>query len=205
MSVTYEWDCEIVDLNKNGTEGDIYDHNHGDSLAEVMRTRDDCDYSEETQKRTGRIVLVRDQRDACGELGERSWCYVEPDGTLPERFADSMGEDRAKVPQRFRKEFERDFFPPLDPVFAEALKYQGLMGHLFTILEFAKTGWRSKGEAGNMEAAHKIAAMSDLPCRIYRKQGRGWRVVSVLSARLSNATQLDRGTDRLTNQGGTKS
>jgi arginine repressor len=87
--VEYEWDCEKVDRE----EGDIVDHFFGESLEEVLGWVEADDDQHEY-----RIVLER----VCGM--NRSWAYVIDDGTLPEYFADSAGNDTTKVPQRFHRE-----------------------------------------------------------------------------------------------------
>ena len=84
---TYEWDIEETD-----EYGDIVDHHHFDKLKDIP----DID---------GDLVLVKSiwRGDT---LAARFWAYVE-NGILPEYFEDSRGWKYHKVPQKFRKEYEK--------------------------------------------------------------------------------------------------
>ena len=93
--IVYEWDAETVNVHE-----DIDDHNHADTLSEVLRY---CS-NEPADGSHYRIVLVRDKFDECRGLVDRSWAYLNDDGTLPEYFSDSCGEDTFKVPKRFHRE-----------------------------------------------------------------------------------------------------
>ena len=90
MTVSYEWDVEVVDAET----GDILEHNHANRLVDHWPI-------------TGaneRLVLVRDKYDYF--VHDREWAYVE-NGKLPEYFEDGLGRQGAKVPKRFHKELER--------------------------------------------------------------------------------------------------
>ena len=100
--VTYEWDMESA-----YDYGDIIDHHHADKLKDLKcyendphRSFDELDGKPEPAHL--RLVLVRDTWDAWDGLGDREWCYLNEDGTMPDTF--DWG---AKVPKRFKQEFER--------------------------------------------------------------------------------------------------
>ena len=77
----YEWISESTDEH-----GDIEDVQH-------------CDSKESAIELGGRVCLVRDSGP---RLETRMWAYLK-DGTLPETFSDSSGEDTGvKIPKRFR-------------------------------------------------------------------------------------------------------
>lgn len=100
MTVYYEWDCETVAAvnTDDSAEGDILDHAHGATLAEVLK------WSKQNPPEFGtrhEIVLVRDDDDC------RSWAYLDFDGNLPELFEDAAGTSLAKVPSRFHYEVSR--------------------------------------------------------------------------------------------------
>ena len=93
MAVFYEWDVELVDSESL----DILDHYVQDSyqacLEQMEEAPDDgCHWT---------VVLVRN-----ADKG-RSWAYIV-DGKLPDVFKDSMGDEPAKVPDRFHKEVEKN-------------------------------------------------------------------------------------------------
>ena len=97
--VTYEWDCETVVAieDEHNEEGEILDHAHGASFAEVHA------WAESVVPPAGayfKLVLVRDD-DEC-----RSWAYVE-NGMLDEFFYDTDGRKMARVPVRFVAEVKR--------------------------------------------------------------------------------------------------
>lgn len=90
--ITYEWDCEIVEVET----GDIVDHNFGDSLDEVR------DYiGTESQYRYDIVLVRRDENDRTTDI---SWAYMKQDGTLPDHFTDAGDREVAKVPKKFHKE-----------------------------------------------------------------------------------------------------
>lgn len=95
MVTTYEWDAEHVDKS-----GDVLNHNHGDTLQDVRRLADAIDI-EDGQRID--IVLVRDVWVE-DDLADRTWAYINDDGSLPARFTDSMGTEFANVPKRFHVE-----------------------------------------------------------------------------------------------------
>jgi len=90
-TIDYEWDCETIDTDT----GDIIDHSHGATLRDVLSWARANPPESDTHHA---IVLVRD------EYTERSWAYLNDDGTLPDFFEDSSGCRVAKVPVRFHKE-----------------------------------------------------------------------------------------------------
>ena len=89
MTVEYEWDCETVD-----TYGDIIEHTHGATHAEV-KAWSAANPCEPGFRRD--LVLVRDDDEG------RAWAYLE-DGKLPEFFQDAGLCNVSKVPQRFHRE-----------------------------------------------------------------------------------------------------
>jgi len=92
-STVYEWVIEDIDEH-----GDIVDVDHRDTRAEAEAS---------IKGLPGRhdIGLTRDVFDEVDGLVDRSWAYIQADGTLPEYFTDSGGgETRHKVPTRYRKE-----------------------------------------------------------------------------------------------------
>lgn len=93
MTVVYEWDCELVDEH-----GDIIEHMHGASYAEVKAWSKSNPCKVEN---THSIVLVRDDDEW------RSWAYVDDDGKLPVFFQDAALCNVARVPQRFHKEIAK--------------------------------------------------------------------------------------------------
>ena len=93
--VQYEWDYEVVDKN-----GDIIDHNHADTLLELVH------FLERSHLGPGRAVLVRDAWRSDGELTGRLWAYIE-DGELPE-FFDGAGVPTAlSVPRWAHREIKK--------------------------------------------------------------------------------------------------
>jgi hypothetical protein len=93
--VDYEWCCEQVERET----GDIVDNYFADSLEQALGWVDDDDQHEY------RVALVRSQWH--GDCVSHSWAYLYDDGTLPEYFSDSDGNDTTKVPQRFHREAEQ--------------------------------------------------------------------------------------------------
>ena len=91
MTVVYEWDVETV--SDDGYE-DVLDHCHWDTALEALQ------YIERADERNMRLVLVRDVWCEFDGLVDRAWSYVEGN-KLPERFADSCGEEKWRVPKRF--------------------------------------------------------------------------------------------------------
>jgi hypothetical protein len=94
--VDYEWCCEQV----HRETGDICDCYHADTMDEALSYAGGIDDQYDYQ-----IGLVRSQWD--GDCVSHSWAYLYDDGTLPEYFSDSDGNDTTKVPQRFHQEAER--------------------------------------------------------------------------------------------------
>jgi hypothetical protein len=86
MSITYEWDVELVD-----EDGEIQDHFHCGTYAEALSVH---------ERVGGVIVLVR--TDASG----RQWAYVDDYGLLPEFFTDAFDIQQSAVPKRFHKEVQ---------------------------------------------------------------------------------------------------
>jgi hypothetical protein len=109
MSVFYEWDVEEVAVSlgkyerQDVEEGDIVEHWFQDNFA-------DCLKHVATQKLEPgfkwEIVLVRNT-DATNAEEPRTWAYLNDNGTLPEFFQGSGGDDQTRVPQRFHKEVEQ--------------------------------------------------------------------------------------------------
>lgn len=85
----YEWDIETVDA-----DGDVIDHDHRDRVHEF----DGEDLTMAVAEDGRRLCLVRD--DARG----RSWAYVT-NGELADTFLDAYEKPVAKVPTRYRAEF----------------------------------------------------------------------------------------------------
>jgi hypothetical protein len=85
----YEWDIETVDA-----DGDVIDHNHRDRVHEFDGEELTMAVAEDGR----RLCLVRN--DASG----RSWAYVK-DGDLADTFLDAYEKPVAKVPARYRAEF----------------------------------------------------------------------------------------------------
>lgn len=105
MSVFYEWDVEEV-ASADGddvAEGDIVQHwfqtSFADCLKHVATQKLEPGFKWET-------VLVRDT-DAINAEEHRTWAYLNDDGTLPECFQGSGGDDQTKVPKRFHEEVAR--------------------------------------------------------------------------------------------------
>ena len=100
MSVTYEWDVEVVaEADSADYEaGEVIEHCHSatyrEALADAARLKPPAGFC-------NRIVLVRD--DDAG----RSWAYIE-NGALPTRFTDADGSCATRVPDRFVKEVARN-------------------------------------------------------------------------------------------------
>ena len=95
MAITYEWDVETFDVH-----GDIIDHNHGDTLAEL---RNWFEFPLEDGLEN-RIVLVRDVWNDHAGVTDRQWAYPENSEEngwqIPSEF-----DHGASVPKRFAKEF----------------------------------------------------------------------------------------------------
>lgn len=91
----YEWDVETVAArdSEDYAEDDVIDHHHTTSFAEAKRVA-----AQEPDDGTKHVlVLVRDHDD-------RSWAYLNDDGTLPEYFEDAYNQPRGKVPVRYHRE-----------------------------------------------------------------------------------------------------
>ena len=89
-STVYEWVIEAIDEH-----GDIVDVDHRDTRAEAEAS---------IAGAPGRhdLGLTRDVFDEVDGLIDRTWAYVQADGTLPTYFRDSGGGDtRHAVPARF--------------------------------------------------------------------------------------------------------
>lgn len=104
MSVTYEWDVELVadgDSDEH-EDGEVLDHAHSETLREAI------EWSKANPPEPGtrhEIVLVRDKIEPDCFLN-RTWAGLEG-GKLPEFFYDSIGIDQTKVPKRFHDEVAR--------------------------------------------------------------------------------------------------
>ena len=105
MSVFCEWDVEEVAAGNGAdvAEGDIVQHWFQTSFA-------GCLEHVATQKLESgfkwEIVLVRNTDSIFAEE-PRTWAYLNDDGTLPEFFQGSGGDDQTKVPKRFHEEVAR--------------------------------------------------------------------------------------------------
>jgi hypothetical protein len=99
----YEWDAEQVatDRHPDCDPNEVLNHNHADRLADAVKVT----AHDETERIE--LVLVRDVWADDGDLLDRSWAYVYPDGTLPAFFTDSYGHEVASVPKRFHAEVAR--------------------------------------------------------------------------------------------------
>lgn len=93
-TIEYEWDCETIDAET----GDIVDHSHGATLAQVRQWARSNPPADGTHYA---IVLVRDY------YNDRSWAYLDAQDRLPPHFTDAAGCSVAKVPARFHKETNR--------------------------------------------------------------------------------------------------
>lgn len=104
MTVTYEWDIEVVDLDGDKNDPDILDHRHGDDLSELFP---DGVFS---LRKDERLVLVRDSYDHDG-YHDRQWAYVKHTDAhgwcLPDCFEDAYQVPQEKVPERFRLQLIR--------------------------------------------------------------------------------------------------
>jgi|SRR5215831_6089393 len=102
MGVAYEWVVEEIDPNDEYE--DIQETSAWEKYIDALG-------SAEWVRREGLradIVLVRDEGDDVDGLTDRSWAYLEKDGTLPTYFANSGGVDTTvKVPKRFHQEVAR--------------------------------------------------------------------------------------------------
>jgi hypothetical protein len=95
MTVHYEWVIETLE-GPDDDEVEIVDVDHADTYAEAADRAARCAFA--------RIALVRDAEAAGGF--DRAWAYVEQ-GRLPEWLEDAFGRRAAKVPSRYRAQFER--------------------------------------------------------------------------------------------------
>lgn len=96
MSVIYEWDLELYNMDASDSEAEIIEHNFGDKLIDVGFP----------SAHNEMLVLVRDAD------GERSWAYVDNSYMLPKYFSrpEADGkyyETNIKVPQRFHREIAK--------------------------------------------------------------------------------------------------
>lgn len=94
--VRYEWVIEQLD-RADGDEAEIVGVDHRDTYAEAVKAAALEDYA--------RIALVRDRGDDVDGLQCRSWAYIEA-GVLPEFLLDANCAQIARVPVKFRKQFE---------------------------------------------------------------------------------------------------
>ena len=94
MSVSYEWDVELVETYEDG-DNDVHDHMHQASYADCLKQA----AQPLEDRHQWEIVLV------CDDDNGRSWAYVK-EGKLPEYFEDAYGGEPRKVPQRFHKEVQ---------------------------------------------------------------------------------------------------
>ena len=97
LRVSYEWDCESVDVH-----GDIVDHHHADTLQELLAYTHGMDWEIEP-----RIVLVRSAWEKDRNLADRCWAHIDEDG-MPESFSDGYTEAWC-VPKRFVDEYNHHF------------------------------------------------------------------------------------------------
>ena len=99
MPVTYEWDRETLTVGESEEyeDNECLDHMHARSFAEAKASLseappDGCRFA---------LVLVREDDE------QRSWAYLEDDGTLPPFFMCAYGNEYRKVPKRFHDEVAR--------------------------------------------------------------------------------------------------
>lgn len=91
--VIYEWDVELVEIEGEGGEDIIVDHDFYQSYKEAK-------VSASAKPEDGHrydMVLVRDDDKG------REWAYMK-DGRLPEYFNDAYGNEGTRVPKKFHKE-----------------------------------------------------------------------------------------------------
>ena len=98
MATHYDWVIELMDRTDPENES-IVEVNHADTYAEALQYVGDpaSDFD---------IGLVRDWD--CERTGAHSrvWAYVI-DGVLPEWLEDAFGAQVARVPARYRTQFEK--------------------------------------------------------------------------------------------------
>jgi hypothetical protein len=98
MATHYDWVIELIDRT-NPADPSIVEVNHADTYAEALQyvgePAGDFD-----------VGLVRDWD--CNRTGahSRAWAYVTADG-LPEWLTDADGVKVARVPARFRAQFDK--------------------------------------------------------------------------------------------------
>lgn len=90
--LSYEWVIEALDLPDTDDDAKIIDVDHADTYREAL--------SRAEQHEHARIGLVRDTDET------RAWAYVYL-GQLPATLQDAFGRDVAKVPVRYREQFDR--------------------------------------------------------------------------------------------------
>lgn len=94
MSVRYEWDVEVVVTEESEAweVGEILDHHFQESKRGAV-----AHAAETPEPGTKHVaVLVRDTDR------NRSWAYMNADGTMPPNFLDAFGHPVCPVPARFR-------------------------------------------------------------------------------------------------------
>ena len=101
MPIRYDWTVELIRDYRDGihdvVESDFYDtYEQAQSHAQLPTTNVD-EYRQ--------IGLVRQEFDSVDTLLDTSWSYVA-DGKLPDEFTDYRGCAVAKVPQKYKKEFD---------------------------------------------------------------------------------------------------
>jgi hypothetical protein len=90
MSVHYEWVIEELD-GPDSDDVEIVDVTHADTYVGALKFAGQHEHA--------RIALVRDTDR------ERAWAYIE-DGRLPEYCEDAFSRRVARVPLRFRAQFD---------------------------------------------------------------------------------------------------
>lgn len=108
MAVIYEWDVEELEeapSELNGFDPDIVDHTFCDSYRQAVET---LKMFQTVFEVPARIVLVRDVGNANEGITDRSWAYLNEDGTMPIYFEYGAGEQSLiPVPKRFHDEVAR--------------------------------------------------------------------------------------------------
>ena len=101
MTIRYEWTVELIRDYRDGVH-DIIESDFFGTYAEAkaraaLPTNNVDEYCQ--------IGLVRQQFDSVDTLLDTSWSYVT-EGKLPDNFTDYRGCIVAKVPQKYKKEFD---------------------------------------------------------------------------------------------------